>query len=104
MKKNWKLRPEVFFTGIRVLAPAFAFGIFMVVGALRHAPPLKLAVVSLLVYIFFSILSDACVRVLRKMYFEATDIDRGIIGDEPVPVKGQLIDIKQTAEMPHHRR
>jgi hypothetical protein len=105
LKKNLKLRTEVLFTGVRVLTPSFAFAIFIVIGALRHAPPLKLALASLLLYIFFSILSDAFVRVLRKLYFEVTDVDRGIIGDEStIPAKGQLIDIKQSAEMPRYRR
>ena len=103
-QRKVKLKMENIVASIRVLTGAFAFLITIIVGGLLYAEPWILLVSSIIVAVFFYVMGGQLSRILDRINYEVTDIERYKFDDEDndkggVKV-GSLIDISQSAETP----
>jgi len=97
-----KIRFENLIAAVRVLTGALAFFIVIAVGAALSADPLKLLVAGLVVYVIFYKMGSVFAKMLERVNYEVTDIERDKAVDKKPDEKhlGGIIDFKQGAENP----
>lgn len=91
---------------VRILVPAFAFMIVLVIGGLMNADPLVLLGAALVVYVVFVILGSMFAGILGRLNHEVSDehLSRADQRDKFEKSLGKMVDFSQSAELPHDRK
>jgi hypothetical protein len=96
-----KIRVENLTAAIRVLTGVFAFFIWIVIGSLLFTEPLMLALVGIIVFVWFHKMGGVFAKLLERTNYEITDIERDKFNvDEEKQSMGRLLDVSQSAELP----
>lgn len=102
-----KIRYENLVSSVRILTGSFAFLLVILIGSViglfRDVDPIRLLWTGIAVYIFFVWLGGKFAKLLERVNYEVTDIDRGKADQKKKPGEkhlGKLLDISQTAEGP----
>lgn len=90
---------------VKAFTGPFAFLIAIFVGALVQADPFVLVAASLITYIFASVMGGVFGRMLERINYEITDVDRDFAGEEDKTHRhiGAIIDYRQSAETPFRK-
>ena len=97
-----KIRFENLIASVRTLTGAFACFITIAVGAALNVDPVKLLEIAIAAYVFFYIFGSTVAKMLERVNYEVSDIDRDKAADKKPGEKrlGGLLDIKQGSESP----
>ena len=100
-----RIRVENLVASVRVLTGAFAFFIWIIVGSLLLTDPLILALCGIAVFLLFHIMGGVFARLIERTNHEITDVDRDKAGEAMKERRrlGRILDISQSAELPHQR-
>lgn len=97
-----RIKTENLIAIVKAFTGPFAFLIAIFVGALVQADPFVLLVASFITYIFANIMGGVFGKMLERVNYEITDVDRDFADEEDKTRKhiGTIIDFSQSAETP----
>ena len=90
---------------VKAFTGPLAFLIAIFAGALVQADPFVLLIASFITYIFANIMGGVFGKMLERINYEITDVDRDFAGEEDRTHRhlGAIIDFSQSAEMPYKK-